>query len=186
MSTVISKPHVDPVAIWHTEHVYFRRLLEVLDKQVAVFDTGQRPDYEAMLDIITYLREYSDRYHHPREDVAFARLARHHPQLEPLLSRLRQEHRVIATAGEALAGLLTSILDGSMVERSELEAAAATYLIYYGSHIEREESDVLTHAARAMTAEDWQAVRDAVPASPDPLFGGNPGQHYRALRRLLD
>jgi hemerythrin-like domain-containing protein len=186
MTKLASKPTTDPIAIWHTEHLYFRRLLDLLDRQVGVFDNGQRPNYEAMLDIITYLREYSDRYHHPREDVAFARLARHHPQLEPVLARLRQEHRVIATAGEALAALLASILDGSIVERSQLEAAAVTYLVYYGSHIDREEEDILTLAARSMTEEDWRAVRDAVPSSPDPLFGGSPGQHYRALRRLLD
>jgi hemerythrin-like domain-containing protein len=50
----------DPIAAWHAEHVYFNRLLELLRKQVDVFHTGRRPNYALMLDIISYLRDYSD------------------------------------------------------------------------------------------------------------------------------
>ena len=175
----------NPIATWHTEHVYFKRLLDLLDEQVSVFETGMQPSYELMLDVITYLREYSDRFHHPREDVAFERLARHRPELALVLQRLRQEHRVIATAGENLARLLDAIVEGSIVERKEVEAAAATYLLYYGAHIAREESDVLAHAGRCLTDEDWEAVRAAVPPVANPMFVDVPGHHYHELRRRL-
>ena len=85
----VGKP--DPIVVWHTEHGYFSRLLGLLHKQVEVFRTGQRPNYELMLDIISYLRNYSDRYHHPREDAAFARLSVLCPDLEPALASLGQE-----------------------------------------------------------------------------------------------
>jgi hemerythrin-like domain-containing protein len=183
--TQIPPASVNPIATWHTEHMYFRRLLDLLNRQLDVFESGARPNYELMLDIITYLREYSDRYHHPREDVAFARLEAHCPQLGLTLARLRQEHRVIATAGETLAKLLTAILDDNLMPRSAVESAAATYLVYYTNHIGREESDVLTHAARTLTAEDWEAVRTAVPLADDPLFGESPAKHYRDLRRHI-
>src|SRR6185503_8101609 len=60
-----------PVALWHTEHVYFRRLLGLLQVELDAFHRGERPNYELMLDIVAYLREYSDAFHHPCEDVAF-------------------------------------------------------------------------------------------------------------------
>jgi len=181
------KATTNPVSIWHTEHMYFKRLLDLLDQQVEVFEAGQRPNYDLMLDIIAYLREYSDAFHHPREDVAFERLERHHPELKPTLAKLRQEHRVIANAGERLFQLLTAILEDSLVPRAEVESAAATYLVYYGRHIDREESDVLAHASRSLTAEDWEAVRAAVPAAADPLFNGNGNspQRFRELRRQI-
>lgn len=174
----------NPVSIWHTEHMYFKRLLDVLHAQVEVFESGDKPNYELMLDIIMYLREYSDRFHHPREDVAFARLARHRPELERTLVRLRQEHRVIANAGDRLQQLISAILDDSVIVRAEVEAAAATYLAYYGNHIAREEADVLAHAARALTAEDWAAVAAVAPAAPDPLMNDT-GKRYRELRRRI-
>jgi hemerythrin-like domain-containing protein len=175
----------NPIEVWHTEHAYFKRLLDLLQDQVAVFETGQRPNYALMEDVISYLRGYSDKYHHPREDVAFARLELRCPDLAPVLARLRQEHRVIANAGEKLLGQLEAILDDTLVPRSEVEMAASTYLVYYENHISREEREVLPRAARVLTQEDWDAVEHAVPASVDPLFGPEPAQHYRDLRRQI-
>ena len=43
----------------------------LLRRELDAFHSGERPNYELMLDIISYLREYSDEMHHPREDVAF-------------------------------------------------------------------------------------------------------------------
>ena len=174
---------LNPVDIWHTEHVYFQRLLELLRREVDVFETGARPNYELMLDVLSYMREYSDRFHHPREDVAFARLGRHCPELAPTLARLRQEHRVIAHAGEKLFQLLQAVLDDSIIPRTDVEAAAATYLVYYRNHIAAEESEVLARAEDALTQDDWDAVNAAVPPGDDPVFGTAPARHYRDLRR---
>ena len=174
-----------PLAIWHTEHVYFRRLLELLQKELDSFCRGERPNYELMLDIVGYLRDYSDQFHHPREDVAFARLAERCPDLKLDLARLTQEHRIIARAGETLRQHLEAILAETIVPRAEVEVAAATYLVYYGNHIAKEDELVLDRAAHALTPEDWQAVKAAVPAQPDPLFGEQPEERYRALRRQI-
>lgn len=174
-----------PIAAWHTEHVYFNQLLRLLQREVDVFHTGERPNYELMCDIVSYLREYSDRFHHPREDVAFARLAKRCPDMALALARLEQEHRVIAQAGEALMQHIEAILGGALVPRAEVEMAAATYLVYYGNHIAKEEEDVLARAAQHLTREDWEAVRAAVPAGADPLFGSHPQKRYRELRRRI-
>jgi hemerythrin-like domain-containing protein len=176
---------VDPIAAWHEEHEYFARLLALLQKQVDVFHAGREPKYALMQDILTYLREYTDRYHHPREDVAFARLAGHCPDLALPLARLRQEHRVIAHAGAALLAHIESVLEGAILPREQLEAAAATYLVYYQNHIRAEETSILARASQHLTADDWEAVRTAVPVMPDPLFGPRPEDRFRELRRQI-
>jgi len=169
-------PNVDAIAVWHGDHVYFRRLLDLLEKQVDVFHAGDQPNYELMLDVLYYLRHFSDELHHPREDVAFACLARRNPGMALSLARLMQEHRVIAHAGEQLEKSLEQVTGGSFVERADIEAAAATYLVYYRSHIAREERDVLPVAARVLTADDWDAVRRASLAPEEP---------FRELRRQI-
>jgi hemerythrin-like domain-containing protein len=176
---------LNPIAVWHEEHVYFNQLLALLKKQLDVFHGGTRPNYELMLDIISYLREYSDQYHHPREDVAFERLAKKCPDLELPLARLKQEHRVIARAGELLRGYLNDALQDAVVRRADVEVAAATYLVYYGNHIAKEEEDVLTVAAKELAADDWAAVKAAVPMASDPLFGASGGERFRELRRQI-
>lgn len=175
----------DPVAAWHAEHEYFNRLLKLLLRQLDVFHGGERPNYELMLDIVSYLRDYSDASHHPREDVAFMHLQKHCPDLRLVLSRLHQEHRVIAHAGETLRDLLQGIVDGAVVSRAEVEVAAATYLVYYGNHIAKEEEDVLGRAAQALTKAEWEDVKNAVPPSQDPLAGGASQERYKELRRQI-
>ena len=170
---------------WRTEHEYFRRLLALLQGQVEVFHRGERPSYELMLDIIAYLREYGDAYHHPREDMAFSLLAERQPRLDLPLARLHQEHRVIKRAGEKLEELLNEALDGAVVARAEIEVAAATYLVYYESHIAREEAGVLAAAQTALSPADWQAVARAVPARADPLTPAGLQERYRELARKL-
>ena len=152
-----------PISAWHADHVYFNGLLGRLRAELDVFHRGERPDYEGICEIVTYLREYGDAVHHPREGVAFARLARHCPDMELALARLEQEHRVIAQAGQRLLEHIEAILGGAMVPRGELESVLATYLVYYGNHIAKEEEDVLTRASGFLTADDWDAVRHARP-----------------------
>lgn len=174
-----------PLAMWHTEHVYFRRLLELLQHELDCFHRGERPNYELMMDIVSYLRDYTDQSHHPREDVAFERLAKRSPELKLDLARLTQEHRIIARAGERLREHLEAILNDSMIARSEVEVAAAAYLVYYGNHLAKEDEIVLPRAAALLGPEDWQAVKEVVMPAADPLFGERPAERYRALRRHI-
>lgn len=176
----------NPLTEWHNEHVRFGRLLNLLGRQVAAFHAGEDPDYELMRDIVYYLQHFADRFHHPRENVAFSRLGEREPGMRVIINRLLQEHRVIAHAGEALLWGLDNIAADVVMERIGVEAAAATYLLYYRHHLVTEESDIVPRAAELLTREDWAAVAAAVPAGPDPLFGENAERRYEELRRHIE
>ena len=176
---------VDPIKAWHDDHAHFGRLLKILNEQIATFYEGLQPNYGLMRDIVYYLRHYCDQFHHPREDVAFARLVKRDPAMRSSVNRLLQEHRVIATAGETLMRLLDDIAAEVVEERSKLEAAAASYLVYYRHHLATEEAEVLPRAAQVLTQDDWAAVAAAVPAGSDPVFGEESEARYRELRRHI-
>jgi len=176
---------VDPISVWHGEHMRFARLLDFFERQMLAFHDGEHPNYELMRDVVHYLHHFADRHHHPREDVAFARLIKRDPDLQIGISRLLQEHRVINAAGELLLKYLDDILEDAVVERLTVEAAAATYLVYYRHHLAVEEDDVLPRAAQLLTPEDWAAVAAAVPAGFDPLFGDDIAARYRDLREQI-
>lgn len=175
----------DPVKSWHEEHMYFNRLLQLLQHEVEVFSTAEMPNYPLMLDIISYLRDYADQVHHPREDEVFRVLALRHPKQRPSVARLQQEHRVIAKAGATLMRLLEEVQSDAVVSRAEVEVAAATYLVYYGNHIANEEEEILPLARQTLTAEDWQSAIAAAPAGHDPLLGPHPEERFRELRRRI-
>jgi len=134
-----------------------------------------------MRDAVHYLQHYANRFHHPREDVAFERMVARYPDKQVAIARLLQEHRVIDVAGAELLGYLESILKDTIVPREKIEAAAATYLVYYRHHLATEEAEILPLAADLLTPEDWAAVAAAVPAGPDPLFGDDINARYRDL-----
>ncbi len=175
----------DTIAIWHAEHKHFARLLDLFERQVVQFHSGDEPNYELMLDIISYLRFFPDHFHHPREDVAFARLVKRDPSLKPMIDQLMQEHRVIAAAGTELLKYLQQVVVDDVIERAKVEAAAATYLVYYRRHMAVEDRDLVPRAERLLTAEDWSAVVAAIPSHPDPLFGEDCEPRYRELRRQI-
>jgi hemerythrin-like domain-containing protein len=176
----------DPLAGWQNEHQRFARLLDLLETQVAAFHRGEHPNYDLMRDIVLYLRSYADAVHHPREDVAFARLVGHDPGVLSIVDRLAQEHRVIATAGEQLLRQLDEVTGDVLVPRALLEAAAASYLVYYRNHIDTEEREVLPRAARFLRSDDWAAVISAIPGSADPLFAEDVNERFFQLRQQID
>jgi len=176
---------MNPVMAWHEEHAYFSRLLQVLQEEVDRLYAGGTPNYDLVLDIVFYLRDYSDQVHHPREDEAFKRLARRSPELRPILVRLQQEHRVIAQSGDRLRELVEEAASDAVVPRADIEAAAWTYIVYYRNHIATEEMEVLPVAARSLTEEDWQAARDVAPPKANPLAGEDADDRFRRLRRRI-
>lgn len=175
-----------PLAVWHQDHIHFARLLDLLEEQVILFDRGERPNYDLMNTIIYYLRSFGDRIHHPREDVAYARLVERDPDMEIVVSRLQQEHRVIATVGEALSDRLNEAKGDVISSRAALEAVGAMYLVYYRNHLSTEERQVMPRAAQRLTREDWAAVDAAIPAKDDPLFGESVHEHFAMLRKQIE
>ena len=176
---------MNPVKAWHEEHAYFSRLLNVLQEEVDNLHAGQGSGFDLLLDIVTYLREYSDQVHHPREDEAFRRLARRCPELRPTIAHLQQEHRVIAESGDRLRELLEEVAAGEVMPRAAIEAAAATYIVYYRNHIASEESEILPAAAVELTEADWAAAKSAAPSRGNPLAADIVDERFRVLRRRI-
>lgn len=173
------------IKLWQTEHAHFARLLALFERELATYHDGGEPNYDLMHDVVFYLKHYGDRFHHPRENVAFARLVEREPALAGRVKRLVQEHRVIDAHGNELLDRLAQISGDTMAPRGRLESAAATYLVYYRHHLVAEERDILPRAEQLLDANDWEAVADAVPQEADPLFGDDPAERFRELRRQI-
>jgi hemerythrin-like domain-containing protein len=172
---------MDPIRVWHGEHMRFSRLLDFLEQQMTAPHAGGHPNYELMRDVVHYLHHFADRIHHPREDIAFARLAQRDPEFKPYVHHLSQQHRAIAEAGEALLRQLDDIQQNNMIKRALVEAAVEFYLGYFRHHLATEENKVLPHALKVLTPEDWAAVATAIPGLPDPLFGDDVAARYQKL-----
>ncbi|SOY70944.1 hemerythrin domain-containing protein [Cupriavidus taiwanensis] len=173
------------LAAWHTDHIHFASLLDLLERQISTFHQGEEPDYGLMATIINYMREYGDCVHHPREDVAYALLAEREPSIQTVINRLLQEHRVIATVGAELLARLRDAHSDIITSQPALEAAVAMYLVYYRNHLSTEEKQVMPLAAKFLADMDWAEVTAIDPASVDPLFGADVEKRFADLRAQI-
>jgi hemerythrin-like domain-containing protein len=176
---------VDPVLRWHVDHSNFARLLDCLEVNTAAIACGETPNYTLMIDILTYLRRYPDRYHHPREDEALSRLAARDPVAAAQVADLARAHGEMAAAGGQLLEQLEEALGDVVFSRPALSSALAAYIGAYREHIRREESEIMPRAAALLTPSDWNAIAGAHASGPDPLFGDKFDARYRDLRNAI-
>jgi len=175
----------DSIAYWHAEHVNFGRLLGLLETQLDSFHRGESPDYELMLDIMYYMTHYPDQIHHPKEDLAFARIVARDPGMRAAVDELLRQHEWLRESGAELERVLDDIVNGSVVARDRLENSARAYLAGFRAHVLKEESEVFPAAARVLTAADWTAINGATAHRDDPLFGKATERRYAALQRHI-
>jgi hemerythrin-like domain-containing protein len=176
------------IAAWHAEHLNFARLLRLFEEQVVRFAADNAPDYALMRDIVYYLNNFPDLHHHRYEGEVFERVGRIDATLRPLVARLLQEHRVIAGCGVRLLVLIEAVIDDAVVTRADVEAAAATYLVYYRAHLDAEEATMLPRVTALLKESDWVEVAAAVArkSSGDPLFGPAAEERFRGLRLAIE
>lgn len=176
----------DAIARWHAEHANFARLLKLLEGQLDLFHKGESPDYEMMLDIMFYMTHYSDVLHHPKEDLAFARVKEREETARAVVDELIDQHLSLKQSGEALVHALDDIVNGSIASRDYVEVPGRAYISALRQHMEMEEATILPLAKKLLRSRDWAAIDTAIQQFADPLFGGNGEQRYTALRRQID
>ena len=54
------------IEVLRQEHYKIERLLRVLERELSVFNRGGRPDYEVILAVLEYFKDYPDSCHHRR------------------------------------------------------------------------------------------------------------------------
>ena len=105
----------DTIAALDRDHANVARLLELLESEILAIEVGKTPDYPLLQDIMRYMTQYPDRFHHPKEDLIFVQLLKREPgaRADRVLAhrhhvRPRRQHRAPEGANRGPGrGLLT-------------------------------------------------------------------------------
>jgi hemerythrin-like domain-containing protein len=92
------------------EHRNIETLLTVLERELEIFDRGDRPDYEIIRAIISYFEVYPEVYHHPQEDLVFAKLKIRDPAAAAKVGDLAREGQKGAERLHRVAQAVESVL----------------------------------------------------------------------------
>ena len=170
---------------WQAEHANYRKLLDLLETQTQLFAKGDQPDYELMSDVIYYMTQFPDRYHHPREDVAFKMLLDRDPSARHVVDDLATQHEAIATIGAAIHADLSAAAGGAMMARATIETDVRDYVSFLRRHFDQEEREIFPRLAVFLTKADWFMVASAIHLNADPLFGESVQARFQALHRHI-
>jgi len=176
----------DTLMLWHADHVNFGRLLNLLEDELGRVHAAGAPDYELMHDIMFYMTHYSDLLHHPKEELMFARVGTRDASRRPTIDALTLQHARLKDIGEAAAGVLDAVVNGSITPRERIEAAARAYIAELREHMRMEESEILPCAGRLLTDADWAEIDAAIAHVDDPLFSGHVQERYAGLRAAIN
>jgi hemerythrin-like domain-containing protein len=131
------------------------------------------------------MTHYPDVLHHPKEDLAFARIAERHFAAQSTIEKLAGEHAVLKREGNALVVALDDIVNGSITSREHVEAPGRAYIAAFRRHMRTEEAEILPLAATLLDRSDWAAIEAAIRKLDDPVFGERGDERYAALRRQI-
>jgi len=169
----------------HRDHVNFARLLRLAAAELAACEQGGDPDYRLLEDAISYIEQYADRLHHPREDVIYELLRERYPAHAALVERLHEEHRGLREATLDAQARVGDALNDAFVDRGSVHGPIAAFIERQFAHLAREEAEVFPLLAATFSSADWSEVGQRLPPGEDPLFGERVRAQYRALYERL-
>jgi hypothetical protein len=123
-------PWIGPMIIelLSREHRNIEKLLAVLERELEIFDRGGRPDYEVIRAIVSYFEVYPEVYHHPQEDLVFARLKARDPAAAAKVGDLAGEHNKGANRLRQVARAVDSILMDQEILRETVHAIIRDFI----------------------------------------------------------
>ena len=164
------------------EHRNIEMLLAVLERELEVFDRGDRPDYEVIRAIISYFEVYPEVYHHPQEDVVFAKLKIRDPAAAAKVGNLALEHQKGADRLRRVAQAVDSVLADREILRQNVDNIVRDFIEYQRRHIMMEDRDFFPAALNALGPQDWTEIASALTSHEDPLFSEAAEETFDSVR----
>lgn len=170
----------------HKEHKHIAKLLNVLKEQMELIDDGETPDLAIMYDVAQYMTEYSDAFHHPKEDIIYKKLSEHSDNDKAEVVSLLLDHEAASKKTEALL----HCLDDARREPSRdhlkiLRLRCEDYIANMNRHMDHEESQVFPHLLESLSDDQWLDIINDIQPELDPLFGRVVEQRYENLLRAI-
>ena len=173
------------VEVLRQEHRNIERLLRVLEQELGVFDRGNRPDYEVVLGVIDYFRDYPDSCHHPKEDMIFGKLKSRDPVAAANIGDLETEHQEGASRLRRAAQAVERVLSDQDLLRETVDKVIHDFINRERLHMEMEERIFFPAALNALRPEDWADIALKLADRQDPLCEPGLEEKFSMLRRKI-
>jgi hemerythrin-like domain-containing protein len=176
---------IEIIEVLQQEHRNIEKLLRVLEQELSVFNHGGHPNYEIILSVIDYFRDYPDSCHHPKEDIIIEKFKARDPVAAESIGNLAAEHRDGAKRLRRVAEAVESVLNDQDLLRQTVDDVIRNFIDHERRHIAMEERVVFPAVVNALRPEDWAEIAlklaDRYGSSSEPDFE----EKFSTLRRNI-
>ncbi|MGL5360279.1 MAG: hemerythrin domain-containing protein [Shewanella sp.] len=167
------------------DHKHIAVLLNVLKNKQKKLAEGEAINFSVVRDIVEYMQSYTERSHHPVEDIIYGYYLAHKANEE--LNDLSSQHEVLIQASATLMNTLNLILSDIVVAREKLINDFADYIDLQEQHMLMEERDIFPLLTQHLSEQDWQLIAKECHSSliDDPLFLDREHRAFNELRAYL-
>lgn len=168
------------------EHRHMGTIMQLFADQLRAIEAGELVDTHVVYEIMNYMVTWPDRFHHPREDLIYARVAEITPSVADDVDTLQRDHDNTAKRGRAL---LRDIERWRIGEMSGLVVVnnGRAYIEHIHEHMNIEEKLVFPRIEEVLTLQDWRelAEDDQLKAVASSVFGPLVQREFRNMTRKL-
>lgn len=164
-----------------TDHRNMVQLLDLLDAETVRLADADEPDYDLVYDIMTYMSEYPDAVHHPKEDMIYRHLKENHDDIEESLRHIETDHKALGMASHEIRRDIDAIAADGVVSREALAASLRKYSEDLRKHMYWEEKDLFELADTMDDDESWAELLKSYDEASDPLFGNQTERRFQKL-----
>lgn len=173
------------IEVLRQEHYNIESLLRVLERELSVFERGDRPDYEVILAVINYFKDYPDSCHHPKEDLIVEKLRARDPRKAATVGDLEAEHREGAKRLRRVALAVERVLSDQDVLRQTVNDIIRDFIKHERQHMALEERVVFPAALNALWPEDWADIAEKLADRNDPFYQLASEEKFNRTRRNI-
>jgi hemerythrin-like domain-containing protein len=145
----------EPLHTLKHEHRVIERALRALEGVCIRLDWGQHVPVEVISQLVDFMGEFADRYHHGKEEAClFPLLQRHGIVRGGPLGVIAEEHRIESDLTAQMHRAIEGYRDVDAEARQRFVDAARRYTRHLLSHIDKEESILFRLADEMLDEED--------------------------------
>jgi len=176
---------VEIIEILRQEHRNIEKLLQVIEQELAVFDRGERPDYDVLGAIIEFFKKYPDSCHHPKEDIIYEKFKVRNPERAASIADLQGEHREGAIRLRRVAQAVESVLNDQDLVRENVDWIVRDFIDNERKHIALEDEVIFPAIIDALQPEDWAEIALTIADRYGPPSGADFEEQFSTLRRNI-
>lgn len=170
----------------YAEHRHIASVMQLFKEQLQAIEGGELVDTHVVYEIMDYMVTWPDRFHHPREDLIYGRVAELDPAAADSVDSLQRDHDRMAATGREVLRNIQQWRDGEL-DGAVLVSSGRAYVDHMYEHMNSEEKLVFPQIEAVLQADDWRelAQDDQLRPVSDPVFGRRVQREFRNLARKL-